>query len=502
MKPFLTERDRRFLTAVSKVSYANPFLTERIEAEREALGKEFDETYAHWNLRGDDPAFLQKNAETITRKAESLLETLRNRLTKSIRASEEELRLYEDAVLFVLYYRYAPRFLTMIEAPEPETSCPFYREFSDRWSYYMAEIGGSRTSAGETAHVFAIFYQVRRAFYHIFRSIIGRSRVAAELRAAVWRSVFTHNFRRYRRTLYRTLGDFATLITGPTGSGKELVARAVGLSRYIPFHPGSQTFATDSSGLFFPINLSALPSTLVESELFGHRKGAYTGALEDRKGWLALCPPEGAVFLDEIGDLDPLIQVKLLRVLQDRVFQPLGSSADVRFTGKIIAATHRDPHEALREGRLRQDLYYRLCSDVIETPSLASQVAESPEVLKELVRFIARRIAGEVSGELVEETLHWIETSMGYGYPWPGNIRELEQCVRNIVIRREYHPVVQPYSGLPEDLWKRIREGSASLEEVICGVCGAAYARLGSYQAAARSLGVDRRTVKKYVDGE
>lgn len=150
--------------------------------------------------------------------------------------------------------------------------------------------------------------------------------------------------RRYRRTSYQQMGDFATLIIGPTGSGKELVARAIGLSRYIPFNAASLKFEHDFSETFFPINLSALPSTLVESELFGHRRGAFTGALEHRKGWLEVCPPVGTVFLDEIGELDSLVQVKLLRVLQTRTFNRLGATDTITFRGKIVAATHRNIH--------------------------------------------------------------------------------------------------------------------------------------------------------------
>ena len=133
--------------------------------------------------------------------------------------------------------------------------------------------------------------------------------------------------------------EHSTLITGPSGTGKELVARAIGLSRYISFDPKKMDFTTDFSQSFHPLNLSALPSELIESELFGHKKGAFTGALQDRRGWLDVCGPNGSVFLDEVGDLAPSIQVKLLRVLHSRTFQPLGDTKERRFRGKIIAAT-------------------------------------------------------------------------------------------------------------------------------------------------------------------
>ena len=263
---------------------------------------------------------------------------------------------------------------------------------------------------------------------------------AARLRAAVWQSIFTHDMRRYRRTLYARMGDFATLITGPSGTGKELAARAIAQSRYLPFDERKLTFPDEDSAAFFPINISALSPTLVESELFGHRRGAFTGAIADRKGWLEMCPPAGAVFLDELGDLDPAIQVKLLRVIETRTFHPVGETAGRQFRGKLIAATNRDLAAGIREGRFREDLYYRLCSDQIATPSLAEQLADSPQVLRELIVYMTRRVAGAEAETLAGEVADWIEQNLGADYPWPGNYRELEQCVKNVLIRRDYRP--------------------------------------------------------------
>lgn len=146
--------------------------------------------------------------------------------------------------------------------------------------------------------------------------------------------------------------------------------RALGLSRYIPLDPDPGTFVANVDGAFHALNLSALSPTLIESELFGHRKGAFTGALENRAGWLESCPPLGAVLLDEIGEVDASIQVKLLRVLQTREFQRIEESEPRQFRGKLIASTNRDLGADMLGGRFREDLYYRLCSDLIVTPSL------------------------------------------------------------------------------------------------------------------------------------
>jgi transcriptional regulator with AAA-type ATPase domain len=500
--PVLSAEEQRFLECVVKVSYANPFLAERIDCERQALGAEFDESQANWNLLGDDPQTLQANTRKIAGRAYDIISGIQKQLKKGGPVSRKELRLYEETVLFLLYYYYAQRFKESIVNPQKDQVYEYFKEFAHYWRHFFNHSVENLPQPEEAGHIFACFFQVRRAFYFIFRAIIGRSSVAANLRAMVWHSIFTHDMRRYRRSFHQRMGEFATLIIGPTGSGKELVARAIGLSRYIPFNAKSMKFNYDFNDTFFSINLSALPPTLVESELFGHRRGAYTGALEDRKGWLEVCPAVGTVFLDEIGELDPLVQVKLLRVLQTGTFQRLGTTESLTFQGKIVAATHRNLHRAMEEQKFRPDFYYRLCSDVITTPSLQQQVSETPEVLGDLIAYISQKVAGPEDAALAAEVQSWIRTQLGRDYPWPGNIRELEQCVRNIMIRREYRPAAELVYGQPDRQEASLLEGTLSLEELCRLYCRRVYSRVGSYMDTARHLKIDRRTVKKYVDGK
>jgi hypothetical protein len=497
----LKTEERAFLETVSGINYANPFLAERIRLEREALGPDFDESKANWNLLGDDPEFLQVNTAKIMERAYALITKINEQLRRDIKkATTKEVALYEDAVLFFLYHIYAQKFKQDIVSPEKGQIYGYFDDFLESWDILLDIPGSKLPKKAEAPHIFACFFQLRRAFYYIFRAIIGRSSVAADLRAAVWTSIFTHDMRRYRRSYYLRMGDFTTLIIGPTGSGKELVARAIGLSRYIPFDSQNRRFKKDFFETFFPINLSAMPSTLVESELFGHRRGAFTGAVENRKGWLEVCSAEGSVFVDEIGELDPLVQVKLLRVIQDRTFQPLGSNETRSFEGKIIAATHRDIHGAMAAGDFRKDFYYRLCSDIIKTPSLYQQVSESPEVLTDLVGYIAGRVAGEEGDALVVEVMALINGQLGADYPWPGNIRELEQCVRNVMIRREYQPAGIQATPSKDGTLDALLNGELSLTDVCRWYCRREYLKSGSYVKTALNLKIDRRTVKKYVD--
>jgi len=315
----------------------------------------------------------------------------------------------------------------------------------------------------------------------------------------VWQSLFTRDMRRYRTALYDRMTDIPTLITGESGTGKELVARAIALSRYVPFEARPQSFAADAAAGFFAVNLSALSPTLIESELFGHQRGAFTGAAQDRSGWLETCGRHGAVFLDEIGELDPAIQVKLLRLMQTRLFQRIGETTPRRFEGKVIAATNRDLAQEITAGRFREDLYYRICADWIATPTLREQLADAPDDLRNLLRIVAGRVAGAAEADrLANEVEQWVNAHLGPNYPWPGNMRELEQCVRNILIRGEYRPRHIGTNGT-EELAQAVRQATLTAEELLQRYCALVHAQTGSYLETARRLGLDRRTVRTKV---
>lgn len=500
----LNANERGFLRAVANLGYCNPFLPERIEYEREALGADFREAEPIWSLRVAVPDRPHVNILKIKARVETLVKKVRERLAGGVTAPEEDLVLYETGVLFLLFHQYDGGFYEAISRAHEQKpgrgQFGFYRDFSRDWQHYLEIPGVTLPSKHEAPHLFACFFQIRRAFHHIFRYIIGGSMVAARLRAMVWQSIFTHDMRRYRDALYERMGDITTLVTGPTGTGKELVARAISLSRYVPFDPKTLTFVEDFTGAFHALNLSALAPTLIESELFGHRRGAFTGALQDRRGWLEICPRWGTVFLDEIGDLDTSIQVKLLRVLHTRTFQPVGDTTERRFHGKIIAATNRDVAEAMRRGQFREDFYYRLCSDLIVTPSLQEQLRESPNVLRELILFIARRVAGAEAERLAEEVEACIVKHLGREYPWPGNIRELEQCVRSVLIRKEYRPPEPRPLAARDEFATALDRGTLTADELLRRYCTVVYSQTGSYEETARRLQLDRRTVKTKID--
>jgi len=499
---FLSSSERTLLQSISRLGYANPFLPERVELERAVLGPDFQEGEPVWSYRSDVQG-TRVNVVRVERVIEQLLIDLRGRLPEA-GASEADLVLYEDAVMLLLFTQYYRHFFEAGFGPRCDTPNParwrFYKQFLVDWARWFHIDGVTFPTSHEPRHTFACFRQIQRAFELVFRDIIGGSLAAARLRGAVWQSIFTHDMRRYRRTLYARMGEFATLITGPSGTGKELAARSIAESRYAPFDDQKMTFANDDAKSFFPINISALSPALVESELFGHRRGSFTGATGDRKGWLETCPELGSVFVDELGELDPAIQVKLLRVIETRIFHPVGDTARLEFRGKLITATNRNLAELMRKGLFREDLYYRLCSDQVATPALAEQLSESPAVLRELVDYMARRVAGAEGWELAAEVMSWIEANLGPDYAWPGNYRELEQCVKNVLIRRDYRPSGAGSTGALEEFAEQIRAGRLTADELLGRYVTLVYSRTRSYEAAARQLGLDRRTVKAKVD--
>jgi transcriptional regulator with AAA-type ATPase domain len=503
------DEERRFAAAVSRIAYDNPFAPERIESERVALGDTFRDSGEVWAPDGAHLTTQQFHRErpNVIRLRDLSWQSaqgLRARLDqKRHDLSDGELLLYEDLCLYALFARYE---LSLYELAIDESGqarkVGFFPAFKRDFERLLVEPGLPLPSGLNAATALAFFFQIRRAFHYIFRYLLGISRPIAELRAETWHSVFTHDLRRYRASVYRHMADIPTLIVGPSGTGKDLVAQAIGYSRYLAFDENALRFAEPFTSQFHALNVSALSHGVIESELFGHRRGAFTGALEDRQGWLEVCGPDGSVFLDEIGELGTELQVKFLRVLQTRAFQRIGETKPRMFLGKLVAATHRDLDQGLQEGWFREDLYYRLCADRISTPTLRERIAADPNELTLMVAVLSERIAGaEYGPALAKEVQHWIEHELGVAYAWPGNVRELEQCVRNVLVRKRYRPAERKQThaalaGLDQALLDSQLGGEALLDRYAALV----YRETQSYVETGRRLGLDRRTVKERAE--
>ncbi len=241
---------------------------------------------------------------------------------------------------------------------------------------------------------------------------------AATPKEEPWRKFLLGSSRAFDRTLeiIRLAGSrkATVLITGETGTGKEMAARALHLA------------GPRASGPFVAVNCSALPENLLEAELFGHVKGAFTGAIQHRVGRFEQAH-RGTLFLDEVGDLPPEIQTKLLRVLQEREFQRLGSSETLRVDVRIVAATNVSLPERIQQGRFREDLYYRLNVVPMQMPPLRDRLEDIPLLAHHFVEKICR-LETIAQRRLAPETLAHLMSCA-----WPGNVRQLENAIEMAV---------------------------------------------------------------------
>lgn len=285
----------------------------------------------------------------------------------------------------------------------------------------------------------------------------------------------------------------SVLIFGESGTGKELAAKAIHYLSPRRHRP------------YIQVNCSALPETLLESELFGHEKGAFTGAVARRLGRFELAD-KGTLFLDEIGELTPPVQVKLLRVLQEKSFERVGGGETIRADVRIITATNRDLNQAMAEGKFREDLFYRLNVVPITLPPLRERSEDIPLLAEHFLKkyeFSGR--PGAKPKTLTAEAVRRLAE-----YRWPGNVRELENAIeRAVIISRGDRITVddlprelQPYS--PQPLRRaafKLPEGGVNLEEVERDLIRQALERTGGNQTqAARLLGITRHTLLYRID--
>ena len=274
--------------------------------------------------------------------------------------------------------------------------------------------------------------------------------------------------------------DALVLITGESGTGKELVAKAV--------HECSK----QSSGPFIAVNCAALPESIIESELFGHEKGAFTGATAPRQGRFELAR-DGTLFLDEIGDLSPNVQVKLLRILQERTFERVGGSRQIKTNARIIAATNKNLQKEVQDGRFRQDLFFRLNIFPIHLPPLRERGADIL-LLADHFAALAATTTGKRIARISSPALDLLMI-----YHWPGNVRELENCIARAAILstdgviHSYHlpPSLQSAQSTGTEPASSLDSALARLEREL--LVEALKIEHGNAAAAARRLGVTER---------
>jgi hypothetical protein len=482
----LAAEEREFLGTVAAATFTNPFSRERLELDRKIIGV----------ARANPPReeMIRALAARVTEHAQKMEREGR----ADIRFYQgEEQRIVGMTLLFSVWHRFRDDLdrliLMQVGAGDTPLRVPFAGEVLGALVHYGFPPEAARK-------YFAAFYQLRRAFYFIESSLVGVSPCMHTLRLHLWNCVFTCNLDLYSSHLWNRMEDFSTLLLGETGTGKGTVAAAIGRSGFIPFDLDKGCFAESFTRNFIAVNLAQYPESLIESELFGHRKGAFTGAVEHHEGVFSRCSPHGSIFLDEIGDLTVPVQTKLLKVLQERTFRPVGSYEARRFHGRVIAATNRPLDDLRRSGQFRADFYYRLCSDIVTVPPLRQRLREEPRELEVLVVHILSRMVDEAQPELVNRVLDVLRRDLPPNYPWPGNVRELEQAVRRILLTGSYRS--DDLANGNKKICLEIEEGNVDAPTLLKTYCRLLYERYATYEEVARHTKLDRRTVKKYLERE
>jgi DNA-binding NtrC family response regulator len=485
----LSDSQRAYFSLVSQAAFTNPFSPER---------RNIDQELCHLEPRAFQALSRDEQIDRIGDQLHTKLSELASSgvLLKSFVDSDVDLLYF--SILFNTYHRYSTRFDQHIQDQLGAGTELVDVPFSGMALKEMRDYGITKPLA---LRAFSMFFQMRRAYYFIHHALVGRSTSMKQLRLHLWNNLFTSNLQQYEQRLWDRMEDFSILLLGETGTGKGAAASAIGRSGFIPFDEQQGRFKESFVENFLSINLSQFPETLIESELFGHRKGAFTGAIENYSGAFSRSRPQGAIFLDEIGDVSVPIQIKLLQVLQDRVYTPVGDHEKRRFKGRIIAATNQPLTDLRRDGKFRDDFYYRLCSDSITVPTLRQRIAEDPSELSDLLEVLCERILGTADAEVVEQIHARLLDRPGADYPWPGNVRELEQAIRRVIISDIYEGDA---AGLSSDLGgstaDAVIQGNLSAQELLQRYCNLLYQRHGTYEEVARRTELDRRTVKKYIE--
>ena len=318
-------------------------------------------------------------------------------------------------------------------------------------------------------------------------AVHGTSSQMNQARHATWAACFGHSLRDML-DLEQVIRDHDVLILGETGTGKEIFAQAIQRAT-----PGG---ASGEAAPAAAINAAAIPDTLVESELFGHEKGAFTGASETRTGRLRSASG-GAFFLDEVGDLPRTTQVKLLRVIETNMVYPVGSDTGHAVDLRYIAATHKDLEAMVAAGRFRQDLFQRLAGNVIHIPPLR----ERPEDIVAIGLEFVQSYVGSAREERLEQVEKWLHGPEPRACSWPGNVRELQNALRNLLLglppgicRTPGPPPATADDAIPAP----IREATATMETVAEWYLHRVLDQTGgNYTRAAQILAIDRSTVRR-----
>lgn len=491
----LAAEERAAAEAIVALGLHYPYVAEREGLVLIALSEDY---------RAGDP---EHNARRRAVRAQYLLERAHAALSAGAERDSECTRLYEGLLRVVLQSKFEPMFRSLAQACQSAglmlRRVASYEQFvkdAEPWLALPGEPLGLRTGL---PHLFAFLFQIRRAAMLIEgQPLLGRSRAADEVRAALWRAVFSRDLARYERMLYRQMHRLPVLVVGPRGTLKEEVARIVGLCGYVPFDAERLRFTSEPAmslrhwdartGLPGQAELVPAPRGQGADESEPVREPAVGAGVSRHDCWV----------LGEVDRLDSTQQSHLVERLEGL----LGRGEPGRGPGlgpRMIAVSDEELETAMTAGTFREDLYFFLSAHRVELPALATELRQHPD---DLTFYVSQALAPLLEGSelraATEEVVQYIERKLPQ-HVFPGNQRELAHCARAILMGGDYRPKSRPVEAADavlSGLAQRFISGDFDMDGLLDAYCTLMYGRTGSYQESARRLGIDRRTVKSRVN--
>jgi DNA-binding NtrC family response regulator len=524
--PLLDPDQLIFLENVAALLSTNPFVPAWVDRVQACLGDRYRPGLPVWCSRN---AEIDDNHRLIGERLAELLPKVRNRLRDGFPATGRERAIYVNAAILALYGNFAGALARIVA--ENAVKVPFWGQFEKGYTALLAIEG---LDAPPAADLLALFYQMYRAWYFPWKLIPGAAPATARARAQILEACVGKDVAAYyRQGLWRTMAEQPVLITGETGTGKELAARCIAGGRFIAFDVQTRRFAAAPLSGLHVVNLSEASSSLFESQLCGHVRGAFTGASEDAPGYLGLAAKGETLVLDEFGEITNDMQVKLLRPVENKVYRRVGERETRLVEARILLSTNRDLGAMVRRGKFREDLYTRVNVLRVVMPPLRRILREAPDERLYYVKgFVAEMLPQ--SPETWDALAYKIDAGIARhraGETWRGNLRALRNHVRQALLssgvvpdgtdrqpdtgqepgsvatssdrrapssrRRQESDRPEEASLLAPDALSR----GLSLDDWNRYIVTSTFAMCGRNKSeTARRLGVDWRTVDKWID--
>jgi hypothetical protein len=494
----LSELQHSMLRHFAVLAVTNPFTPRWVERERAIVGNAILHEGRIVGPSADPPTPVE-NLAYVGKMVARLLPDIQERARAGALGDAGDRARYITTCAIHLWFLFREDLQGLVDTGKSEA--PFYRRYRRAFDEHLGFLsaGGGVPDPG---HLFAVLFVLVRAWHGLRTRLRGRSRPVERLRADLWLAIFGGTLLDYVDGDWARVRRISTLILGPTGAGKDVAAEAIGRAGYLPFDEAKEAFASQASA-YQVVNLSAFAPTLVESEMFGHVKGAFTGASRDKTGALGSMEGHGALLMDEVAEIALELQVKLLRVVEERLYRRVGDEGEpCVLPGRILAATHRDPEERIRKGLLREDFFRRICLYRVVVPSLRERFDDLPDELWEMARVVAEQLFDvKRAPGVADQVLEVVRRTLPR-HAWTGNMRELAQCVASVKLKDGYSPMLVAPDDAGLDQALALAEGGMSLDEINRRVVASTLVRTGSLPEAARALAVDTRRVKRIVDSE